>query len=222
MSTTSLTVETRELLGTKTKGKILTASLGLFNAQGFDRVTTAQIAKAAEVLDGTLWYHFKAKNDLALAHLAALETRLDLHLTRPVPQPEGLVFKHFETVFDLLWDFRYLLRDPLQALLEDSANQRRLRDIYTKLEQQGQARLRQAAALNLINLEGVDIEKLARTCLMIGRYWLDFAAIRYVDEVESPKLRARGIAQLLFVLNPYFTETTRAFIDKLTESRSDD
>ncbi|MEL6692475.1 MAG: TetR family transcriptional regulator, partial [Pseudomonadota bacterium] len=47
---------TRDLFGTKTRGKILTTSLSCFNEDGFDRVSTAQLAETAEVLDGTLWY----------------------------------------------------------------------------------------------------------------------------------------------------------------------
>ena len=56
-----LTPGTLDLFSQKTRDKILAASLVLFNQRGFGAVTTAGIAEQAGILEGTLWYHFRAK-----------------------------------------------------------------------------------------------------------------------------------------------------------------
>ena len=67
LSDNTLSFMAKESIG-GTKENILENSLILFNEQGFDSVTTASIAKHSSILEGTLWYHFNTKLDLAMAH----------------------------------------------------------------------------------------------------------------------------------------------------------
>ncbi|MCL2559911.1 MAG: TetR/AcrR family transcriptional regulator [Turicibacter sp.] len=46
------------------KAKILTAALTLFRTEGFHGTSTAKIAKEAGVSNGTLFHHFKTKEEL--------------------------------------------------------------------------------------------------------------------------------------------------------------
>ena len=65
----NLTEKTISLFSKKTKGTILKESLLLFNEQTFNQTTTANIAKSSNVLEGSLWYHFKSKKDLLVEHI---------------------------------------------------------------------------------------------------------------------------------------------------------
>ena len=56
----------------KTRDRVLASSLILFNERGFSNVTTASIAKHANVLEGSLWYHFNTKKDLLAEHVKIL------------------------------------------------------------------------------------------------------------------------------------------------------
>jgi len=47
-----------------TKDKILQAALELFTKQGFNKTSTAQISKQVWIASGTLFVHFKTKQDL--------------------------------------------------------------------------------------------------------------------------------------------------------------
>ena len=69
-----LTPGTLDLFSKKTRDQILATSLILFNQRGFGAVTTAHIAEQAGILEGTLWYHFRAKKDILSAHIALLQT----------------------------------------------------------------------------------------------------------------------------------------------------
>lgn len=50
--------------GDETKGKILKAALDLFVKQGIDRTTTSEITQKVGIAEGTLFVHFKTKQDL--------------------------------------------------------------------------------------------------------------------------------------------------------------
>lgn len=53
-----------------TRERIVSAARHLFGEYGFRGTTTAQLARAAEVAEGTIYRHFKDKKDLFIACLA--------------------------------------------------------------------------------------------------------------------------------------------------------
>jgi AcrR family transcriptional regulator len=61
-----------------TRGRILSAAEGLFAEHGFDATSTAQIATAAEVPKGLLFYYFPRKIDVLLTLLAERLPKLPL------------------------------------------------------------------------------------------------------------------------------------------------
>ncbi|MFC0600558.1 TetR/AcrR family transcriptional regulator [Streptomyces palmae] len=66
----------RERKKRQTRQRISEAALGLFVARGFDRVTIAEVAAAAEVSVNTLYNYFEAKEDLVLPPHEASPQRL--------------------------------------------------------------------------------------------------------------------------------------------------
>jgi len=97
-----------------TKARILDAAQALFNAQGFGRVTTAALARAAGVAEGNLWYHFKNKRRLLEALSERFVVRIQTRLAiRPLPgAPVTAEYARFLRAFaEELVDFRFLYRD---------------------------------------------------------------------------------------------------------------
>lgn len=71
MSSHSLTRQTiRKRRATDSRNKISNVALGLFIKRGIKSTTTKEIAKKAGIAEGTIYKHFKSKNDLALELLA--------------------------------------------------------------------------------------------------------------------------------------------------------
>jgi AcrR family transcriptional regulator len=89
-----------------TRSRLLDAAYGLFALQGFAATGLAQIARAAGVLPGSLYYFFPSKEDLLCATLELRKSRLWLELLEPIwAQTDDPI----ERVFGLLRAYRSLL-----------------------------------------------------------------------------------------------------------------
>jgi AcrR family transcriptional regulator len=72
---------------TKTRDRVLAVALNLFNERGVNAVTTAEIADAAGINEGNLYYYFQRKEQLAEALFeflsAAMLAVADTQLANP-------------------------------------------------------------------------------------------------------------------------------------------
>lgn len=66
----------RERKKQRTRAAIMDAALDLFVARGFEAVTTAEIARAADVSEATLFNYFRTKEDLVYDRLESFWTGL--------------------------------------------------------------------------------------------------------------------------------------------------
>jgi AcrR family transcriptional regulator len=74
----------RERKKQQTRQRIMEAALDLFAQRGFDNVPVAEVARAADVSEATVFNYFAAKEDLVYAGMAAYEeTLLDTLRARP-------------------------------------------------------------------------------------------------------------------------------------------
>ena len=200
-----LTPGTLDLFSQKTRDKILAASLVLFNQRGFGAVTTASIAEQADILEGTLWYHFRAKKDILSAHIALLKTVFAQENSKADSgDPEVIVDGIFRS-YDVIWDFRYLLRDDFNALLspEDDALVT-VQDINDFLDQWTEGRMLHAANHGLLSFGKDDSSAVSEIILVLGRYWMDFSHKKY-PAAEGVALRHKGLSHIFTVLRPYFS-----------------
>ena len=66
----------RERKKQRTRAAIMDAALELFTTRGFEAVTTAEVARAAEVSEATLFNYFRTKEDLVYDRLETFWTGL--------------------------------------------------------------------------------------------------------------------------------------------------
>jgi AcrR family transcriptional regulator len=90
----------RERKKRQTRESIVSAAMELFAQRGFDEVTVAEIARAADVSEKTVFNHFPTKEDLAFEHgrerVAALAEALR---ARPAGTPLVAVFRRNSEAF---------------------------------------------------------------------------------------------------------------------------
>jgi len=86
----------RERKKEQTRHRITEAAHRLFGERGFDEVTVAQVARAAEVAEATLFNYFPTKEDLFYSGLEAFGDRLiDAVRQRPVGEPAVVTVRSF-------------------------------------------------------------------------------------------------------------------------------
>lgn len=202
-SQSNLTPDTLELFSDKTRDTILESSLIMFNERGFNGVTTSSIADTTGILEGSLWYHFNTKKDILSAHIQLLEQVF-------LSKNQNIDSKKFDTIiqdifksYNLIWDFRYILRDNFQNLLKDGQN---VMDLVTQINNNidtwVENRIRHSNNIGLLKIPQEEIENLSEVILVLGRYWLDFSEKKYPD-VDKKYLRLKGLSHIFLVLIPY-------------------
>jgi AcrR family transcriptional regulator len=84
----------RERKKRQTREAIAAAAMALFQARGFDAVTVAEVARAADVSEKTVFNHFPGKEDLAFAGSAdKVAARVEAIRLRPPGVPLTRVFE---------------------------------------------------------------------------------------------------------------------------------
>ena len=208
-----LTPGTLDLFSKKTRDQILATSLVLFNQRGFGAVTTASIADQAGVLEGTLWYHFRSKKDILAAHMELLQTVFAQENTKADSSDAAIIIDGIFRSYDVIWDFRYLLRDDFKALLKaDDAALTKVLAVNEFLDQWTEGRMLHAARHGLLDFGGEDSEAVSEIILVLGRYWMDFSHKKY-PETEGHVLRYKGLSHIFTVLKPYLSETASELIE---------
>ena len=207
-----LTAATLDRFSAKTRDKLLEASLILFNARGFGAVTTASIAQQAGVLEGSLWYHFRTKKDILAGHIAVLQEVFEAaNLDADSPDTETIISGIFGA-YDVIWDFRYILRDDFSAVLDEAEPAlETARLINGFLDTWTEGRIQHAQDHGLLHIEADRMEDISEIILVIGRYWLDFSGKKYPD-ADSAALRIKGLRHIFTVLSPYLTDEAQGLI----------
>jgi len=208
-----LTPGTLDLFSKKTRDQILAMSLVLFNQRWFGAVTTASIADQAGVLEGTLWYHFRSKKDILAAHMELLQTVFAQENTKADSSDAAIIIDGIFRSYDVIWDFRYLLRDDFKALLKaDDAELTKVLAVNEFLDQWTEGRMLHAARHGLLDFGGEDSEAVSEIILVLGRYWMDFSHKKY-PEAEGHVLRYKGLSHIFMVLKPYLSGTASELIE---------
>lgn len=88
------------------KKKVLLAGLKLFSKHGFHATTTAQVAREADVSEGTIYKYFKSKDDL----LASL-------LSPMLQEIKANFFVHLDDYHELTSLISFVVEDRIQFLL---------------------------------------------------------------------------------------------------------
>lgn len=93
----------------KTKTRILNASLALFNEKGLKNTTLQLIAEEVEISVGNLAYHYKNKLEIIAAHNELLEDQITMALSHFRNYPHFLDFQiQLEYVWDVLETYRFV------------------------------------------------------------------------------------------------------------------
>ncbi|ONF70763.1 TetR/AcrR family transcriptional regulator [Amycolatopsis keratiniphila] len=102
----------RERKKQRTRKMLIETAYRLFERQGYDKTTTAEIAGAAEVSPATFFNHFATKEDLVLTEDGSriLDTGLDVFTAREAGEPPARLLRR--AMLRMLAEAGAGLRDP--------------------------------------------------------------------------------------------------------------
>ena len=189
----------------RTAERILEATVDLFNCFGKPNVSTAVVAAELGISPGNLHYHYhypaKAEIVNALSQRYALSLQ-DLFETAGDVREMQAAWGFFLTLFERLWDYRFLYRDINDLLSRNRTLETQFRVI---LQSKAQA-VRQV--LDALRTGGaLAIEPTTTSMLVVLTYWLNFEFVRDPRrEQESAQVQhalAGGSRQVLRLLAPY-------------------
>jgi AcrR family transcriptional regulator len=184
----------------------LQVALALFNERGTGRVTTAEIAEAARINEGNLYYYFQRKEHLAEALFDLFETATMAAAGSPLADPADPVSyaAYQRGWFRLMWDFRFFYRDG--AALGAAAA---LHERFRALNASGQAAVRrvlgQMQAHGLLHASPLEIEVLIKNLWIVSANWMDFRLMETGEGQITPVDLAWGFRQVEMLYHPYLT-----------------
>jgi len=200
----------------RTKDRILSTSLKLFNELGYDAVTTARIAEEVGISEGNLWYHFRTKRDLVRAHQLTLFAQIDKR-NAIESSPETVLedYARFNRMmFEEVWAYQYLYRDQAEYGRSSPDLESRVSSIYDMTTRAVIGFLRHMIEASHLTLPEDELVPLADNVWMVVRYWPSFLReTRNVMKLDKPALNA-GIRHHFALFETHLSPEARNFFEK--------
>jgi AcrR family transcriptional regulator len=102
----------RERKKAAARSAILSAAIELFSQHGIDSVTVDQIAAAADVGKGTIYNYFSTKEDIVVAFMAELESRVQVRLRRFIAGNGSL-----DAILARFIEFQFRMKAPYHSFV---------------------------------------------------------------------------------------------------------
>ena len=163
-----ITSNTLKFFSKKTRDRVLASSLILFNERGFSNVTTASIAKHANVLEGSLWYHFNTKKDLLTEHVKILTDVFSIENKTVDSKDFKSIINGIFNSYEILWDFRYILRDDFQNTLQKNCDVLiSVKKTNNYLDEWADERIRHSSKIGLLNIDSKNTENISEISFVV-------------------------------------------------------
>ena len=204
----------------RTAERILGVTLELFNRFGEPNVSTTLISSELNISPGNLYYHFPAKDELVNALFTRYETSLNelLSAAPGVHDVEDAWF-FMHTLFELVWQYRFLYRDlndllsknrRLEAQIKDGLLHKTtaFRTVLDSLEHEG-----------VLAITVSEREATATHMVVMLTWWLSYEYVRnprHALEPESAQASLlRGAKHVLSLLSPFAAGENKAHLQAL-------
>ena len=199
----------------KTKDRILSASLRLFNENGYDTVTTARISEEVGISEGNLWYHFRTKKDLVKTHQHALIRRIDTRLAIK-STPENVLDSYIQfnrLMFEEVWEYQFLYRDQAEFGRTDPELENKVARVYERTIAILQKMYRHMIEAGHLTIPEDEIAPLADNVWIVVRYWPSFLReTRRVVKLDRMGLNA-GIRHHFALFETNLSANARAYLE---------
>ncbi|MEE9346751.1 MAG: TetR/AcrR family transcriptional regulator [Robiginitomaculum sp.] len=189
----------------KTRDRIKSTALGLFNNEGERQVGSSDIAAVMGISPGNLHYHFNAKNLIIVELFDDFEREIRQVLAAPVNEPlaieDNWVFLYI--IFEEIWDFRFFYRN-MAALIERVPELApRFSRILALLQRTLLALIGRMEASGHLVFRADEKNALSERLSMHFTYWLQYHGLRYPNAGAKTTIN-HGVYAALVQITPYW------------------
>lgn len=172
----------------KIREKILDRALELFNEKGSRSVTTNHIAKACATSTGTLYYHFKNKEEIIRALYDRMGEEWESGLISPGELPDMATYQRLKSLSDAVYRKYRFIGNELYALCQndpllDELNRERLILRKTQMRFMLQSLIQKEG---FEKLDEATMEFLVDTIWMFAVFWLPYREMVSRHPEDSP------------------------------------
>jgi AcrR family transcriptional regulator len=213
----------------RTAERILQAALTLFNRYGEPDVSTNMIAAALAISPGNLYYHYPAKETLVNTLFDQYEAELTrlLAACADVRDVEDAWFC-LHSLFELIWQYRFLYRDLNHLLSVNRHIEMRLPDLITRKKTALAGILKQLCATKnesgsiytTAQLAATQYDETAISMVVLLTWWLSYEYVLDPRHAMEPgheqAALLHGARHVLTQLAPYLPPIERVHLQAIT------
>lgn len=208
----------------RTAERIASVTLDLFNRYGEPHVSTTMISSELGISPGNLYYHFPAKDKL-VNHLYDQYEQTMLALLEAGGDVQDIEDAWFflHTLFEKVWDHRFLYRDLNHLLSGNRHLETRFHAVLARKTLALRHMLESLAAAGWMRIDPDSIDTLSTSMAVMVTYWLSYEYVRDPRHAMEPESAgsalSRGARHVLGLLGPYLAdEAQRVHLMALTSA----
>ena len=191
----------------KTKTRVLSTALGLFNNEGESQVSAVDVASVMGISPGNLYYHYKGKDEIILALFEDFEEEIRMVLSSPITEPLNLKdnWVYLYIIFEEIYDFRFFYRNMSELLTRIPDLRSRFARILALKETTVFSMLSTLEEGGYLAFEDGEKAALAGRLAQHFTFWLQYHDLRH-GTTPPKSLIDQGVFMTLIQITPYWTE----------------
>jgi len=192
----------------RTAERILETTLALFNRFGEPNVSTTLISSELNISPGNLYYHYPAKDELVNALFSRYEAALS-ELLGAAPGVRDIEDAWFflHTLFELVWQYRFLYRDLNDLLSKNRRLENEIKDTLLHKTTAFRTVLDSLSHSAVLNMNATEREVTTTHMVVMLTWWLSYEYVRNPRHALEPQSAEqsllRGARHVLGLLLPY-------------------
>lgn len=195
----------------KTRDRILSVSLDLFNRNGISQVSTLIIATEMGISPGNLYYHFRGKDEIIATLINELQNSVS---TISIEYPKQVqdfddYWPFMHTVMALFTHYRFMFRNLDNLNGQNPQIKRKIRTLILKLRQLSSDMLAHLVSLGKLQCDNNSLPLLSDNLLLVSLNWLNYQTLLDDKYSETELIRA-GVLRLISMVEPYLTESAKS------------
>jgi AcrR family transcriptional regulator len=204
----------------RTAERILEVTLDLFNRFGEPNVSTTLISAELNISPGNLYYHYPAKDELVNALFTRYETSLHelLEAAPGVRDVEDAWF-FMHTLFELVWQYRFLYRDLNDLLSKNRRLETHVKDALLHKTTAFRALLDGLSHSKILQMDASQREMSATHMVVMLTWWLSYEYVRDPRHALEPQSAQqsllKGAKHVLGLLSPFTAGEHREHLNAL-------